>query len=249
MEKINVLIADDEKPARDKLISFLKNEQLIENIFEAEDGIEAVKKINEKFPSLVFLDIQMPGMNGFEVIESVGINEMPPVIFVTAFDQFAINAFEVNAVDYLLKPFDIERFNKSFSRALEKLESKKENFTSLTKLLAEANKESNKLKRILVNKSSKYFFIKTEDIFFISSEEKYIEIHTEREKYLLRHTMLGIEEKLETSKFKRIHRSYIVNLDYIKELQPFSHGDYIVILTNGEKIKMGRRYRSALFEE
>lgn len=245
MNKIKILIADDEKPAREKIKSFLKNEEAVENIFEAADGLEAIAKVKELSPSLVFLDIQMPGANGFEVIDAIGAEEMPPVIFVTAFDQFAINAFEVNAIDYLLKPFDAERFAKSFRRALEDLQSRKENNFLLSKLLSETRSE--KLKRILVSKASKYFFIKTEEIFFIAAEEKYIEIHTEKEKFLLRHTMQAMEDKLDRTKFRRIHRSYIVNLDYVKELQPFSHGDYIVILTNGEKIKMGRRYRSALF--
>lgn len=245
MDKIKILIVDDEKPAREKIKSFLKNEEAAENIFEAADGLEAIAKIKEHTPALVFLDIQMPGANGFEVIDAIGAEEMPPVIFVTAFDQFAINAFEINAIDYLLKPFDAERFDKSFRRALENLQSRKENKFLLDKLLSETRSE--KLKRILVGKASKYFFIKTEEIFFIGAEEKYIEIHTEKEKYLLRHTMQSMEDKLDRAKFRRIHRSYIVNLDCIKELQPFSHGDYIVILTNGEKIKMGRRYRSALF--
>lgn len=249
MQKLIVLIVDDEQPARDKIVSFLKNESRIEKIIEAEDGFDAITKIKENSPSLIFLDIQMPGANGFEVIEAIGADEMPPVIFVTAFDQFAINAFEVNAIDYLLKPFDEERFQKSFSRAIKNIDTKKQNVDSLSKLLTDAGAINENLKRILVNKGSKYFFIKADDIFFISAEEKYIEIHTEKERYLLRHTMQAMEEKLDKQKFKRIHRSYIVNMDCIKEMQPYSHGDYIVILSNSEKIKMGRRYRAALFGE
>lgn len=249
MQQIIVLIVDDEQPARDKIVSFLKNESRIEKIIEAEDGFDAITKIKENSPSLIFLDIQMPGANGFEVIEAIGADEMPPVIFVTAFDQFAINAFEVNAIDYLLKPFDEERFQKSFSRAIKNIDTKKQNVDSLSKLLTDAGAINENLKRILVNKGSKYFFIKADDIFFISAEEKYIEIHTEKERYLLRHTMQAMEEKLDKQKFKRIHRSYIVNMDCIKEMQPYSHGDYIVILSNSEKIKMGRRYRAALFGE
>ncbi len=249
MQKLIVLIVDDEQPARDKIVSFLKNESRIEKIIEAEDGFDAITKIKENSPSLIFLDIQMPGANGFEVIDAIGADEMPPVIFVTAFDQFAINAFEVNAIDYLLKPFDEERFLKSFSRAIKNIDTKKQNVDSLTKLLTDAGAINENLKRILVNKGSKYFFIKADDIFFISAEEKYIEIHTEKERYLLRHTMQAMEEKLDKQKFKRIHRSYIVNMDCIKEMQPYSHGDYIVILSNSEKIKMGRRYRAALFGE
>lgn len=246
--RIKILIADDEKPARDKIKSFLKTEEMVEMIYESDNGLSAIEKIKEHCPTLVFLDIQMPGANGFEVIEEIGADEMPSVIFVTAFDQFAINAFEVNAIDYLLKPFDEERFQKSFARAIKRLEDKKENVETISALLTQTGIGADNLKRILVNKGSKYFFVKVEEIFYISAEEKYIEIHTEKEKYLLRHTMQSMEQKLDKQKFRRIHRSFIVNLDFINEMQPYSHGDYIVILKNGVKIKMGRRYRHELFE-
>ena len=248
MRDVKILIVDDEKPARRKIQTFLKQELSVGTVIEAENGVEAVKTILEQKPDLVFLDIQMPGMNGFEVIEAVGIESMPPVVFVTAYDQYAIKAFEIQAVDYLLKPFDQERFQISFSRALEKIESKNENIALYQRLIDELYKGEKYLHRIMVNVGSRYFFIKIEDVLYISSEEKYVRIHAEKESYLIRDTMSHMEKRLEPSKFARIHRSTIVNIDYIKEMQPWSHGDYIVILRDGTKLNGSRRYRQRLFE-
>ena len=247
MPDIKILIADDEQPARKKIRSFLKEQQGIGSIIEAENGIEATKKIREEKPDLVLLDIQMPGMTGFEVIETIGIENMPVVVFVTAYDQYAIDAFEVQAIDYLLKPFDEERFQKSFNRALEQVELKKNNVTILKNLLNEINKEKTYWQRIMVSESSRYFFVPVQKILYISAEEKYVNLHTEKNRYLIRETMTNLEQQLDPSKFKRIHRSYIVNIDFIKELQPWSHGDYVVILKNGTKLMLSRRFRERLF--
>ncbi|MCX6174775.1 MAG: LytTR family DNA-binding domain-containing protein [Ignavibacteriales bacterium] len=246
---MKVLVVDDEQPARKKIISFLKDESEIEQILEAGNGIEAIKKIKSEKPEIIFLDIQMPGLNGFEVIKEIGSENMPPVVFVTAYDQYAINAFDVNAVDYLLKPFDKERFSKSFHRVTEKIKFKKRNTNDIKLILDEVKKERKYLERFLVSLGSKYFFVAVREIIFISSAEKYVELHTAKGKYLLRDTMNNVEESLDPEKFARIHRSYIVNVEQIQEMQPWSHGDYIVILKNGEKLNMSRRYRENLFRK
>jgi len=247
MHNIKILIVDDEQPARKKIRSFLKEETEIGSVLEAENGIEAVKKIHEENPDLVFLDIQMPGMTGFEVIESVGVGNMPVLVFVTAYDQYAIDAFEVQAIDYLLKPYDQDRFRKSFTRALKQLELKHSNTAVLKNLLNEIKSEKEYLDRIMVNIGYRFFYIKTSNIIYISAEEKYVNLHTERDQYLVRDTMNNMEQKLDPAKFKRIHRSHIVNIDFIKEMQPSSHGDYVVILKDGTKLTLSRRFRDRLF--
>lgn len=244
---MKVLIVDDEQPARKKIISFLKGEKDIDLILEVGNGIEAIKKIKTEKPDIVFLDIQMPGVDGFGVIQEVGADNMPPVVFVTAYDQYAINAFDVNAVDYLLKPFDKERFSKSYNRVIEKIKFKKAKTNDLKLILDEVKKERKFLERFLVSVGSKYFFVAVREIIFISSAEKYVELHTAKGKYLLRDTMNNVEESLPHEKFARIHRSYIVNVEQIQEMQSWSHGDYIVILKNGEKLNMSRRYKENLF--
>jgi len=251
MKEINILIVDDEQPARKKIRSYLAEEANIHSIAEAKDGIEAVQFIQEKKPDLVFLDIQMPGMNGFQVIEAVGIKNMPAVVFVTAYDQYAIDAFEVQAVDYLLKPYDQERFRKSFNRALDQIEkigSGKESSAavSVMRLLEEINKEKQYLQRIMVKRGSRFFFVKSNEIMYISADEKYVKLHTAEDTYLIRETMSRIERHLDPAVFVRIHRSYIVNIDFIKEIQPWSHGDYIVILKNGAKLNLSRRFSERL---
>jgi len=249
MRDIKILIADDEQPARKKIRSLLREEKGIGSIIEAENGIEAVRKIQGENPDLVFLDIQMPGMTGFEVIESVGVENMPVVVFVTAFDQYAINAFEVQAIDYLLKPFDQERFRKSLNRALKQVELKNSNVVVLKNLLNEIRSEKEYLDRIMVNVEQRFFYIKTSDVIYISAEEKYVNLHTKKDQYLVRDTMNNLEQKLDSAKFKRIHRSHIVNIDFIKEIQPLSHGDYVVILKDGTRLTLSRRYRDRLFKK
>ena len=246
MRDIDILIVDDEQPARQKIRSYLKKETGIEAIFEAENGIEAVRLIRKNHPDLVFLDIQMPGRNGFEVIESVGVENMPAVIFVTAYDEYALDAFEVQAVDYLLKPFDQGRFRKSFSRALEQIQAGGKDSVFLRKLLSEIHQEKKYLHRIMVKKGLRYFFVFTSEIMYISACEKYINLHTQEGTHLIRDTMSRMELRLDPDDFARIHRSHIVNVNFVKELQPWSHGDCIVILKDGTSLNLSRRYRDKL---
>ena len=246
MGSMTILVTDDEQPARRKLLSFIRSSACTCEVHEATNGIEALEKISALKPQLVFLDIQMPGMSGFEVIEHMGDHDMPFVVFVTAYDQYALDAFEVNAVDYLLKPFDRSRFQKAFERALERIASQKPVHENFSKLLAEINRTKTYSERFLVNSSSKYFFVQAADIRYISSEEKYVSLHTDSGTFLLRDTMNNMEQKLNPATFTRVHRSYIVNVSCIKEIQPWSHGDYVIVLKNGERINLSRRYKSRL---
>ncbi|MCF8241363.1 MAG: LytTR family DNA-binding domain-containing protein [Melioribacteraceae bacterium] len=245
---MKILIVDDEQPARKKLISFLKelDEEII--IFEAANGKEAIDNIRDKSPDLVLLDIQMPGIDGFGVIEEIGIESMPTVIFVTAYDQYAINAFEIHAADYLLKPFDKERFFKSFYRAKDQQKIKQDKTDNVKMIIEEIRKNEQYLERILVNHGSKYFFINTSEINYISAEEKYVSLHCDKGNYLIRETMNNIVSSLNPKIFYRVHRSFIVNVERIKEMQPWSHGDYVIILSTGEKVQMSRRYKDQLFK-
>lgn len=245
-ESISVLIADDEQPARSKLTKFLKSRKEVDIIYDAKNGNEAVEIIKAKKPDLVLLDIQMPGKNGFEVIESVGVDKMPVVVFVTAFDQYAIKAFEVQALDYLLKPFDDERFDIAFKRALDLIKKDDRNTPPLQKLINEVNQAKRPKDKILVNKGEKFFFIDTSDVIYIESEEKYAGIFTRDDKYLIRETMKNLEEKLDLSVFIRIHRCYIVNINYIKEIEKWSHGEFQLTLLDGRKLRVSRSYKENL---
>jgi two-component system LytT family response regulator len=247
---LRILLVDDEQPARSKLRKYLEAEATDSGsmiLLEARDGPDAVAQIETNRPDLVFLDIQTPGMNGFEVIEKIGVEKMPAVVFVTAYDEYAIDAFDVQAVDYLLKPFDAERFQKSFTRALKQIELKQPHENLLQNLLNEIKKEKAYIERILVNEGPRYFYVPCNQIVFISVTEKYLTLHTEKDEFLVRETLQNMEQQLDPARFKRIHRSHIINLDYLKEMQPWSHGDYVVLLKTGHKLTLSRRYRDNLF--
>lgn len=247
MHNPRILIVDDEPPARRKLISFLQKEITGAVLLEAGDGLGAVESIRQHRPDLVFLDIQMPGMNGFEVIEAIGPEQMPAVVFVTAYDRFAMEAFEVRALDYLLKPYDRARFKKSLDRALEHIELKAGNVSELKNLLAMLHGGEGYLQRILVSSGQRFFFVQTTEVSHFAAEEKYVRIHTARGSFLMRDTMSRLERRLDPAMFARVHRSFLVNLDFVREMQPWSHGDYRIILTSGVELPVSRRYRDRLF--
>lgn len=248
--KINTLIVDDEPLARDRVKRFLRDEHDINIIGECGNGREAVTAIKEKRPDLVFLDIQMPEKNGFEVMKSLDAKSMPSVIFVTAYDQYALQAFDVHALDYLLKPFNRERLHKAVSHARDQIETKRMGNLDerLSSLIADLRSEKKYLERLVVKSVGRVFFLKVDEIDWIEAAGNYVKLHSGRESHMIRETMNGIEAKLDPDKFLRIHRSTVVHIDRIKELHPMFSGDYAVILRNGTELALSRNYRERLLE-
>jgi two-component system LytT family response regulator len=246
---MRILIVDDEPLARERVRRLLRDEPDAEIVGEAKNGVEALRFIVEKKPDLVFLDVQMPEMTGLEVLQKIGENKMPAVCFVTAYDSYAIQAFEFHALDYLLKPFSRERFKRAIAHAREQLE-----LSPLDKLderlvsLLEDLRAKKYLERIVVKTAGRVFFIKTDEIDWIEAAGNYVQLHVGRESHLVRETMNGIESKLDPDKFLRIHRSTFVRIDRIKELHPLFGGDYAVILNDGTELALSRNYRDRLPE-
>ena len=248
MKKIKVLVADDEPLARERLANLLSQESDIDVVSQARDGEEAVTAIHDDSPDLVFLDVQMPQMNGFDVIEAVGTDKMPLVIFVTAYDQHALKAFQVRALDYLLKPFDRERFTDALQRARKQLE-RDENGDLGRRLLAlvkDLRRDQPKSDRLVVKSGGRLFFLRTDEIDWVEAAGNYVRLHVGPASHLLRETMNAIEGRLDPEKFFRIHRSRIVNIARVKELTIAGGGDYHVLLLDGTRLGLSRLYRDAL---
>jgi two-component system LytT family response regulator len=240
---IRALIVDDEPPARSKLRRLLKQDDRIEIAGEARDGTEALELVAATNPDLLFLDIQMPRMNGFEVLEVLG-PECPQIIFTTAYDQYAIKAFEVRALDYLLKPFDQSRLREAVDRAVEMHGKPRGDIDErIEALLGELRTRKPVLKRILLKTEGRIIFVDIERISRIEAEEKYVRLHVDLRSYLHRETMNSLEERLDPSAFVRVHRGEIVNMSFILELESLSHGDYQIVLKDGSRVPLGRTYR------
>jgi two-component system, LytTR family, response regulator len=248
--KIKTLIVDDEPLARERVKRFLRDEADIEIVGECKSGAEAVKTIKQIKPDLVFLDIQMPEKNGFEVVKSLDAKTLPTVIFVTAYDQYALKAFDVHALDYLLKPFNRERLHRAVARAREHIENKNRGNLDerLAALIADLKTEKKYLERLVIKSVGRVFFLKTDEIDWIEAAGNYLKLHVGREAHLIRETMNGIEAKLDPHKFLRIHRSTVVNIDCIKELHPMFSGDYAVILRSGAELTLSRNFRERFLE-
>ncbi len=246
--KIKTLIVDDEPLARERIRRMLHDEKDILIAGECVGGLEAVETIEKILPDLVFLDVQMPQMNGFEVLQTLELPNMPVVIFVTAFDQYALKAFEFHALDYLLKPFSKDRLRSALIRAREQIHITQPNNVDerITALLNDLKAESKYLDRLLIKSSGRIYFVKTDEVDWIESAGNYAKLHVGKEKHLLRETMGSLEESLNPEKFLRIHRSCIVNIDRVKELHPLFSGDYVVMLHNGQELTLSRNYRDRL---
>jgi two-component system LytT family response regulator len=245
---VRALIVDDEPLAREKIRMMLSQDRDVEVIGECANGEQAVEVIQRESPDLVFLDVQMPGLDGFGVLQRVGIDRVPGVVFVTAFDQHALKAFDVHAVDYLLKPFARKRFNEALVRVKEHLSRRPsgEINRQILSLLDELQGRKKFLERIAVKSLGRVVFLKVEDIEWIEAAGNYVNLHVGSHAHLLRETMNGIETQLDPGKYARIHRSTIVNIERIKELSPLFHGDYSVTLTNGTRLTLSRSYRERL---
>lgn len=248
--RIRALVIDDEPLARDMIREMLEGDSEVEIVAECANGREAVAAIKSLSPDLIFLDIQMPELGGFEVLESFEQKNTPYVIFATAYDQYAVKAFEVHAFDYLLKPFDHERFDVAWQRAKTqiKLDRSDEREQHILALLEELKAGPRYLERLVIKNGGRVFFLDVQDIHFVEAEGNYVRVHDGAKHYLLRETISGLEAQLDPKKFLRVHRSTIVKIDRIKELQPWFHGEYRIILENGEQLMLSRNYRANLQE-
>ena len=246
--KIKTLIVDDEPLARDRMRQLLQAEADIDLVAECGNGRDAVAVIRKESPDLVFLDVQMPELDGFGVLEKISGATMPVVVFVTAHDKFAVKAFEVHAVDYLLKPFDKERFQAALKKARAQLKKSEGGELSerLSALLADLKPEARQADRIPVKASGRVLFVRTADIDWVEAADNYVTLHVGSESHMLRETMTALEGRLDPQQFLRISRSTMVNVERIKELQPMFHGDYVVVLRDGRKLSLSRGYRDKL---
>lgn len=256
-KKLRVLIVDDEPLARQRLEDMLLQQEAVEIVGKAESGGEAVKAIRKLQPDLIFLDVQMPGRTGVEVVQEIGAENMPMVIFVTAYDQYALKAFDLAAIDYLLKPFDDERFEMAFTRARQMHDLKEVNElrSRLSMLLQspgsepeESGEPARYLERIAVDMRGQVRIVPVEQIDYITASGAYAELHVGEELYVIRERMQVLEERLDPSCFFRLHRSAIVQMDRIEALLYSAGGDYAVKLKGGKRLPMSRNRREALEE-
>lgn len=234
------VIVDDEPLARERVRTFLAEEKDMEVVAECADGAAAVKAIEELKPDILFLDVQMPRLNGFEVLEAIDAALLPVVIFTTAHDDHAIRAFEVSAVDYLLKPFKQPRFKKSLERARLQLRAAKGSTAdpALSTLLSHLREGAGSGPRVLVKSPDRILFLKPGEIDHIEACGNYVVLHTGKERHIVRETMTAMEVRLSSAGFMRINRSVILNLSRIRELQPLAAGEYAVILKSGVRLDM-----------
>lgn len=249
-KKIRALIVDDEPLARERIRTLLKAAPDVRVVGECSDGRRAVKAIRRHKPDLVYLDVQMPEMDGFDVLEALEPGEMPVVIFATAYDKYALRAFDVHALDYLLKPFDRERFETALVRAREQIGKRRNGDINqrLLSLLADRASGQKPAQRLVIKSGGRITFLRAEEIDWVEAAGNYLRLHVGKEEHLLRETMNGLEGRLDPQKFLRIHRSTIVNLDRVKEMQPSFHGDYLVRLNDGTRLTLSRGYRDKLQE-
>jgi two-component system LytT family response regulator len=248
-QKLSVLVADDERPARFRLVDLLHRFDFVGEIREAVNGVDAVTLIEECSPDLVLLDVQMPELDGFGVIANVGAENMPATIFVTAYDQYAIHAFEVHALDYLLKPFSDERFEQALERAHARIGSRssRETGDGLDALFAADDAGRRRyLDRLVVKCSDCVRLLRSSEIDWIEAQGVYVSVHVGRSSLLHRASLCELAERLNPLEFTRIHRSTIVAIERVRRLEPHTHGEYIAVLADGTRLRVSRTYRAAL---
>lgn len=246
--KIRTLIVDDEPLAREWVRNGLQDEADLEIIGECGDGFEAVKAISDSKPDLVLLDVQMPGLDGFGVLASVDAADLPAVIFITAFDRYALKAFEAHAVDYLMKPFSAERLHEAVDRARGEIDrsSSQELRVALHALLGDIQRERTYPEWLLIKKDERSVFLRVADIDWIESSRNNVRLHVGKEVSVFHETTTGIEARLDPKHFFRIHRSTIVNIERIREMHPWFNGDYAVTLKDGTRLTLSSTYRERL---
>lgn len=245
---IRALIVDDEPFAREGIRLHLERHPDVEVIGEAGDGERATEAIRMLDPDVVFLDIEMPEMDGFEVIEAVGVESMPPVIFITAYDEFALRAFEAHALDYVLKPVEPERFSRALDRARKLLRGSAGYALDqrLAGLMQEVRQRKKHLERVVVQRGERLHILRVEDVDWLEAAGNYVKLHVGHETFLVRATLTSFEERLDSEAFLRVHRSIIVQKARIRELEPLLQGDYVLILSDGSRLTTGRSFRSRI---
>ena len=242
---MNVLIVDDEPLAREGMLLLLREEPEISAVAQARNGGEAVSMIRANRPDLVLLDVQMPEMDGFGVLKEIGPGRMPPVIFVTAHDEYAIKAFEVNAIDYLLKPVTRERCSQALARVRERISQGSDN-QHVMSLLQQLAAPPRYLQRVALRSAGKISFVNIEDILFVQAAENYVQLNLKTSRHLLHVPIATLEGSLDPKDFLRIHRSIIVNVRHVRELETGPHGEYIVVLQGGTKLQSSRSYHEKI---
>ena len=243
---LRVIIVDDEPPARTRLRRLLKPYADVELIAECGDGAGAVQAIESTRPDLVLLDVQMPELDGFEVLRALDMPRLPAVIFVTAFDQYALRAFEVHALDYVLKPVEADRLGEALDHARRRIAEHRSAAAGLADLLRDLKGDGAYLTRIPVRSEGRVKVIDLADVDWLSAADNYVTLHAAGREYLVRDTLAALERRLDPQLFVRVHRSTIARLDRIAELMPDAHGDFTIRLKNGTRLDMSRTYRSAV---
>ncbi|MBE0651990.1 MAG: LytTR family transcriptional regulator DNA-binding domain-containing protein [Bacteroidales bacterium] len=244
---IRAIIIEDEEPARDLLKAYLASHENIQLVRECENGFEGIKAIAESLPDLIFLDIQMPKLTGFEMLEL--LDEHPEIIFTTAYDQFAIRAFEFNAVDYLMKPFSKERFDQALTKAFDRMKNKSESFEKIEKLKEKIREEGGIVDRIFVKTGNHIDVIPITDISHIEAQDDYIELYTPKGKFLKNETMTSVEKRLPQEYFIRVHRSSIINVQQIDKLEKYGKENYLIILKDKTKVMVSKSRVKQLKEQ
>jgi two-component system LytT family response regulator len=247
--KIKALIADDELLARKFIRRMLKDDHEVEIVAECNDGKSTLDMIEKHHPDVVFLDVQMPEMDGFAVLQAIGCERWPEIVFTTAYEQYAIRAFELHALDYLLKPFDQARFRDALSHVKKQLSSRHSDSTrqQISALLENMKIRPEYLERLIIKADGRISFLNTRDIDWIEADDKYVHLHTSKTARMVRQTLSAMESQLDPRKFLRVHRSAIVNIDRIKELHPLFNGEHSIVLEDSTRLTLSRNYKDKLF--
>ena len=250
MKAIKVAVADDEPLARERIRSMLEGRDRYSIVAECNDGVQTVQALTAHDIDLLFLDVQMPGLDGFQIVESLGSAPLPIIVFVTAFNDYALRAFDVSALDYLLKPFDRERFEKTLARVEERLASRHRGDMSaeLHEFLGTLSSPvaPSHVSRFSVKANGEIYFVRAEDVDWIDAEGNYVALHAAGRCHLVRDTIKSLESRLDPAKFVRVHRSAIINVDRLRKLQPYFHGEYVITLQDGTTLTSSRTYSDRL---
>ncbi len=245
--KIFAIIIEDEEPARNLLKAYLQSHDEVELVAECENGFDGVKAIAEYRPDLIFLDIQMPKLTGFEMLEL--LDEFPEIIFTTAYDEFALRAFELNAVDYLMKPFSKARFDQAIEKVFNRLKNKTSRQPVLEKLQQQVREQAGIQERFFVKTGNRIDVISVEEIYHVEAQDDYVEFHTSKGRFLKKETMTQLEQQLPPDRFMRIHRSHIIRLDQMEKLEKYGKESYLIILKNGAKVQVSKSRIKQLKEQ